>query len=72
MVSDGNEVIQDFDNAWDGHVCSTVGTHKLHANSDKEERYPYCSRYASLPIVILGSLYSFAVLRDPNTSTMKT
>lgn len=36
MVSDGNEVIQDFDNAWDGHVCSTVGTHKLHANSDKE------------------------------------
>ena len=70
MVSDGNKVIQDFDDALDGRVYSTVGTHKLHANSDKEERYPHCSRYASLPAVTLGSLYSFAVLRDPNTSTM--
>ena len=72
MVSDGNEVIQDFDDVLHNCAFSDVGTHSLHANSDKEERYPHCSRYASLLVVNVGSLYSFAVLRDPHTSTMKT
>lgn len=71
MVEDGNEVIQELDD-----VCPLFFSHAKEPISymrlrTKKRGILIVPRYSLLSVSTVGPLYSFAVLRDPNSSSIK-
>lgn len=66
MVGDGTEAIHEYDDVWLNSSYYWLEYNRIFTNSIKKEWYPYCPRYSLFFAYIKGSIYSFAVLRDPN------